>query len=67
MSNIDLIRKMPLDFPRVFVEHGWRGIERIFGARTGINVRWINEYGGDRLRALRRRYMKGDESALGEV
>lgn len=67
MNNLEFLQKCPVDFPRVFVQHGWRGIERIFGARTGVNVRWLNEFGADRLKALRKRYMRGDLSALDEV
>lgn len=57
----------PSDFPAVFVKHGWRGIERFFGARTTVNLRWLDECGREHLQSLRRRYMKGDLSALEEV
>lgn len=57
----------PRDFEVVFVRFGWRGIEHIFGARTSVNKRWIEQSGRDRLRTLRMRFRKGDVSALEEV
>ena len=57
----------PEGFPARFVKDGWRGIERYYGARTDINLRWLNECGRERLEALRRRYRKGDLSALEEA
>lgn len=57
----------PPDFGFVFVKYGWRGVEHFFGARTPVNVRWLNECGRDRIKPLRRRYMRGDVSALEEV
>lgn len=57
----------PPDFPAVFVEFGWRGVEHFFGARTSINVKWLRQCGEKRLKTLRRRYMRGDHSALNEV
>ena len=59
--------RRPRDFETVFVQYGWRGIERLFGARTSINVRWIEESGREDLLALRRRYRKGDAMALQEA
>lgn len=57
----------PHDFPVVFVQHGWRGIERFFGARTTVNKRWLEECNRERLAALRLRYRRGDHSVLAEV
>jgi len=57
----------PSDFPFVFVKHGWRGVERFFGARTERNLRWFRECGRDRLNDLRRRYMRGELAVLDEV
>lgn len=57
----------PRDFPAVFVQHGWRGIERFFGARTAVNKRWLEECDRERLAALRIRYRRGDHSVLSEV
>lgn len=58
--------RRPADFDAVFVQQGWRGIERIFGARTPINKRWVDQ-GGERLKELRLRYRKGDAGALEEA
>jgi hypothetical protein len=67
MSRIIERPKRPMDFEAVFIQQGWRGVERIFGARTTVNLRWMDECGRDRLKVLRRRYMRGDSSALEEV
>lgn len=56
--------KRPHDFERVFILHGWRGIEHIFGARTAVNKRWIAECGGvDALQMRRRLYKQATASA----
>lgn len=57
----------PEGFAARFVKDGWRGIERYYGARTARNHRWLNECGKERLKELRRRYLKGDLAALDEV
>jgi len=57
----------PEGFASRFVKDGWRGIERYYGARTDIMLRWLNECDKERLRTLRRRYMRGDVTALEEV
>jgi hypothetical protein len=60
----------PTAFRAVFVEHGWRGIEHYFGARTAVNKRWMSEGGPEaeaELKALRLRYRRGDVSALEQV
>lgn len=44
--NKDLLHKRPPDFETVFLVEGWRGIERVFGARSTVNVRWLEECGG---------------------
>ena len=57
----------PEGFAVRFVKDGWRGVERYYGGRTERNLRWLKECGRDHLQSLRRRYMKGDLSALEEV
>lgn len=57
----------PHDFGPVFVQMGWRGVERIFGARTSVNKRWLVAAGEARLKQLRLRYRRGDLAALDEV
>jgi hypothetical protein len=54
-----IVPAAPADFRQVFVQHGWRGIERYFGARTDVVMRWIEECGGiDALQAERRAFRK---------
>jgi hypothetical protein len=62
-----ILPPLPPEFAVTFVKQGWRGIERIYGQRTDRLLKWREIAGGDRLDALRRRYMGGDKSALGEV
>lgn len=59
--------KRPADFDTVFIRYGWRGLERYFGSRTTVNLRWLDEAGREQITALRRRYMRGDLSALDEL
>lgn len=48
---------LPDDFRDVFIRHGWRGIERHFGARTSLMMDWVNQCGGiEVLQAERRAY-----------
>lgn len=58
---------VPPEFGAVFVEKGWRGIERMYGARTDLLVKWREMAGGARLDELRREYLRGDVSAVGRV
>lgn len=56
-----MIHMMPTTIPdgfrQVFIEHGWRGIERYFGARTSLMMEWIGQCGGiEVLQAERRAY-----------
>jgi len=57
----------PEGFAARFIRDGWRGIERFYGARTDVSTRWVEESGGDRLKELRKRYLRGDLSVLDEV
>lgn len=57
----------PPEFCAVFVEKGWRGLERMYGARDDRLVKWLELSGRDRLNGLRRRYLGGDRAALAEV
>jgi hypothetical protein len=49
---------VPPEFPARFVEGGWREVERIYGARTDLLLKWIAMSGGDDLHKLRRDHMK---------
>lgn len=50
---------VPEGFARRFVSGGWREVERIYGARTDLLIKWIEMSGGDELHALRRAHMRG--------
>lgn len=60
---------VPDDFRAVFIAHGWRGIERHFGARTSLMMEWINQCGGiEVLQAERRAYRQARmEAAAAKV
>jgi hypothetical protein len=48
---------VPERFRQRFIEDGWRGIERYYGARTEVMLQWIAECGGlIVLKAERRAY-----------
>lgn len=51
-------KAVPDGFAETFIRFGWRGIETFFGARTTSNQRWIEELGGDALKAERRAYRR---------
>lgn len=37
---------VPEGFRQRFIEQGWRGVERVYGARREVIQRWIAECGG---------------------
>ncbi|WP_159975852.1 MULTISPECIES: hypothetical protein [unclassified Novosphingobium] len=37
---------LPEGFRKRFIEQGWRGVERVYGARREVIQRWIAEAGG---------------------
>ena len=45
---------LPPNFVANFLEGGWRKIERMYGARTDVNVKWLHMAGGDELIARRK-------------
>lgn len=49
-------KPVPPGFAETFVRWGWRGVETVFGSRTGCNKRWLIESGGCMLIAERRLY-----------
>ncbi len=49
----------PPEFAEQFVEGGWRRVERIYGARTDLLLKWIETSGGDALYAARREHKRG--------
>lgn len=48
----------PPGFRERFLQDGWRGVERVYGARTDCLLKWIEQSGGDALYAERRERMK---------
>lgn len=54
----------PRDFAEVYVRGGWQLVEHLLGARTDTHVKWLALVGADRVRALRREYLKGDSTAI---
>jgi hypothetical protein len=44
--TVSLPLTVPEGFRQRFVEDGWRGIERYYGARTDLMMKWIDECGG---------------------
>lgn len=57
----------PGEFAMCFILHGWRGIERCFGARTDRLLKWIAMEGGPALYEARRRYQQTGVAALPQV
>lgn len=52
---------VPEGFRDRFIIDGWRGIERYYGARTGLMLRWIDASGGlEVLQAERRAYRQAE-------
>lgn len=56
-SRPECWKPCPPAFRETFIRFGWRGIEAAFGARNGVNLRWIEQSGGEELRQERKRYL----------
>lgn len=52
------IPAVPEGFSRRFIAGGWREVERIYGARTDLLLKWIEMSGGEDLHAQRRAHMR---------
>lgn len=49
----------PDKFRETFISDGWRGIERFYGARTEVMLRWIEDCGGlEKLQIERREHRR---------
>ena len=48
----------PPEFANEFLAGGWRRVERLYGARTDVLRKWIEQCGGDDLFARRRAMMR---------
>lgn len=53
-----LIPPVPPNFAKVFIDDGWRGVERHYGARTALLLKWIEECGGEDLHQKRRENLR---------
>jgi hypothetical protein len=49
---------VPEGFAARFIAGGWREVERIYGARTDLLLKWIEMSGGEDLYARRRQHMR---------
>lgn len=62
--TVTLPTDVPEGFRARFIEDGWRGIERYYGARTDLMMKWINACGGiDALKAARRAHRQQQAEA----
>jgi hypothetical protein len=64
-----LVRAVPAcppEFAEEFILGGWRRVERIYGARTDLLVKWIEMCGGEALESQRRAHMR-DRGAGGNA
>lgn len=57
------IQPPPPDFEKVFIEGGWRAVERAYGERSNVVNRWLHFLGADRVKALRQDYLNGQAPA----
>ena len=52
------IPPVPPYFADDFVRGGWREVERLYGARTDLLLKWIELSGGEKLYQRRREHMR---------
>lgn len=52
---------VPDEFDENYISGGWRKLERVYGARTTLLLKWMEIRGRERLDALRREYMLKNE------
>lgn len=48
----------PPEFAEIFIRGGWRDVERHYGARTDLLLKWIEMSGGEKLYRKRREFMR---------
>lgn len=58
MIPLRYIPPCPPEFAEQFVAGGWRRVERIYGARTDLLLKWIEACGGVALYARRREALR---------
>jgi len=63
------IPSLPPGFARHFIEGGWRQVERIYGCRDDVVLKWIDMAGGlADLQERRREWLRGQtQVAQGKV
>lgn len=62
--TVTLPTNVPEGFRDRFITDGWRGIERYYGARTDLMMKWIGACGGvEVLQAERREYRQRQADA----
>lgn len=62
--TVTLPTAVPEGFRDRFITDGWRGIERYYGARTDLMMKWIGVCGGvTQLQAERRAYRQEQAEA----
>lgn len=64
MTPLRHVPPVPPGFVSRFLADGWRGVERVYGCRTDLLLKWIELSGGEDLYAQRRAHMR-DRSAGG--
>ncbi len=52
------IPPVPPEFAAEFIAGGWRRVERLYGARTDLLLKWVTLSGGDALYGRRAAYMR---------
>lgn len=58
MSALRHIPAVPEGFAARFIAGGWREVERIYGARTALLLKWIEMSGGEDLHRRRREHLR---------
>lgn len=59
-----IIPPVPMHFETTYITGGWRAVERQYGARTDIHLKWFEMSGGDALHEKRREYLRGSRTVL---
>lgn len=52
-----VMRPTPPGFAEQFILGGWKRVERLYGCRSDLTVKWHHMAGGTTLNAARKRYM----------
>lgn len=58
MTLLRHVPPVPPGFADSFVTGGWRQVERLYGARTDLLLKWIEMSGGPSLHEQRRQHMR---------